>query len=68
MALESGAPIIPIYSNGKMFSKEREEVVIGKPIYIEELYDADLSERENINNINTYVRSKIIELGKKIEK
>lgn len=67
LALESGAPIIPVYQNGKAFAKERARVVIGKPIYVEELYDATLSERENIEKINQYVRNKIIELGKKIE-
>ena len=68
LALESGAPIIPVYNNAKPFSKERERVIIGKPIYVGELYDSSLSERENINNINAYVRSKIIELGKELER
>ena len=68
LALESGAPIVPVYQNGKAFARERAEVVIGTPIYVEELYDATLSERENIEKINQYVRNKIIELGKKIEK
>ena len=68
LAIESGAPIIPVYNNAKPFSKERERVIIGKPIYVEELYDFSLSERENINNINAYVRSKIIELGKELER
>lgn len=67
LALESGAPIIPVYSNGKPFAKQRERLVIGKAICVEDLYDTTLSEKENIRNINTYVRSKIIELGKKLE-
>ncbi len=68
LALESGAPIIPIYNNAKPFAKERERVIIGKPIRVEELYDTALSEKENIDNINNYVRSKIIELGKELER
>ncbi len=68
LALESGAPIIPIYNNAKPFSRERERVIIGKPIYVEELYDAALSEKENIDHINMYVRSKVIELGKELER
>ena len=67
LALESEAPIIPIYNNAKPFAKERERVIIGKPIYVDELYNSELSEKENIENINLYVRSKIIELGKKLE-
>lgn len=68
LALESGAPIIPIYNNAKPFGKERERVIIGKPISATDMYDPSLSEKENIANINAYVRSKIIELGKELEK
>lgn len=67
LALEADAPIIPVYSNAKIFSKERERIIIGTPINVRDLYDSNLSEKENINNINTYVRSKIIELGKQLE-
>lgn len=68
LALETDSPIIPIYNNAKPFGRERERIMIGKPISARELYDERLSEKENINNINTYVRSKIIELGKELEK
>lgn len=68
LALESGAPIIPVYNNGKHISKERERVIIGKPIDVSAMYDPTLSERENIANINAYVRSKIIELGKELQR
>ena len=68
LAMESGAPIIPVYNNGEAFSKKRTRVIIGKPIYIEELYNESISEKENIDNINQYVRNRIIELGKELEK
>ena len=68
LALESGAPVIPVYNNGKMMRGGRRRVVIGKPIDVSLLYDEALSERENIRIINDYVRSKIIELGQQIEK
>ena len=67
LALESGAPIIPIYSNAKLFGRERERVIIGKPIDVMSLYDNSLSEKENIHIINSYVRSKIIELKRNLE-
>jgi len=67
LALESGAPIIPIYSNGKVFARERAEIIIGKPIYVSELYNPALPERENISAINDYVRSKVIELREQLE-
>lgn len=67
LALESGAPIIPVYSNGELFSKKNEKVVIGKPIDAVAMYDSNLSDKENINNINAYVRRKVIELSEQIE-
>ncbi len=66
LALESGAPIIPVYHNGCAFRKERLQVVIGKPIDVLSLYDSTLSEKENAEKINHYVRSKIIELSKTV--
>lgn len=68
LALESGAPIIPVYSTSNFFSKKRKHVIIGKAIRVQELYDNTLSEKENINNINIFVRSKIIELEKQLKK
>ena len=67
LALQTGAPIIPVYSNGKLFSKKRLQVVIGKPVDARQLYDDSLSERENVSRINAYVRSKIIALGKEVK-
>ncbi len=67
LALESGAPIIPVYSNAEIFSNKRERLMIGKPIDAASLYDNNLSEKENIKNITSYVRSKIIELSEKLE-
>jgi 1-acyl-sn-glycerol-3-phosphate acyltransferase len=64
LALESGAPIIPVYNSGKYFSRERVRVVIGKPINVQEMYREELSYKENIEAINEYLRGKIIELGK----
>lgn len=68
LALESGAPIIPVYTNGKYFCKERTRVIVGKPICVESLYDATLSEKENIANINAHLRKKIIELGNELNR
>ncbi len=67
LALESGAPIIPVYNNGKMFSKENERVIIGEPIDVLTMYNDSLSEKENVKKINAHIRSKIIELGKQLE-
>lgn len=66
LALESGAPIIPVYNNGCAFRPQRLQVVIGTPIDAQAMYDPALSEKENVAVINTYVRSKIIELSKNV--
>lgn len=68
IALESGSPIIPVYSNGKYFAKERARVLIGEPIYVRDLYDETLTEKENIENINEYLRNTIIQLGHELDR
>ena len=66
-ALETGAPIIPIYTNGiygklKKKYKDRARVIIGKKIFVQDLYDSSKSEKENIEYINDYVKNRILEL------
>lgn len=68
LALESGAPIIPVYTNGNCFRKARNKVMIGKPFYVLDHYDGELSEKENIANITQLLRQRIIELGNELEK
>lgn len=67
LALESGAPIIPLYTNGAYFTEKRAHVVIGTPINVREYYDNNKSEKENITYITELLRNKIIELGKSYE-
>ena len=68
LALSSGAPIIPVYHNGAIFSRERARVIIGKPIDVREWYDDTLSESENIDAICKRLRGKVIELGNELER
>lgn len=63
IALESKAPIIPVYVNGENFSKKRARVVIGKPIDLASMYDESLDEKTNVDNMTELVRNKIIALG-----
>ena len=66
LALESGAPIIPLYTKGNYFTKSRTRLIIGKPINVRDYYDNSKSEKENITNITNILRNKIIELGEKL--
>ena len=72
-ALESGAPIIPVYTNGiygkqKKLKKDCARVIIGKKIFVRDLYDSNKSEKENIEYINDYVKNKILSLKALLEK
>ena len=71
-ALETGAPIIPVYTNGtygklKRIRKDRTRIIIGKKIYVQDLYDHNKSEKENIAYINDYIKNKIVELKELLE-
>ena len=68
LALESGAPIIPVYNSRRSFADKPGYVIIGKPINVRELYDDSLDEKTNISNITLFLRGKIIELGKELER
>lgn len=72
LALESGVPIIPIYTNGIYGKLKREKnscakIIVGDPIYPRELLSNDRSEKENIEWINNYVRDYIKKLRNILE-
>ncbi len=68
LALESGAPIIPVASNGSFLKKERMRTIIGTPVNVRELYDDSISERDNIDNITNILRNRIIDLKNELER
>ncbi len=63
LALQTNVPIIPVYTNGSYFKKERARVIIGKPIYLSELYNREQDYASNLKNISNELRNKIINLG-----
>lgn len=63
LALYADVPVIPVYTNGEYFKGKKAKVVIGKPISVKELYDANKSEKENLADITAFLRQKVIELG-----
>ena len=67
LALQTGSPLIPICNNGRFFEKRRMRIMVGTPIDVRALYNDELSEKQNIANITTHIREKIIELGKELE-
>ena len=68
LALESGAPIIPVYSNAQYFKKTPAKVIVGVPINVREFYDNTISDKENITKINDLLRGRILELKYELER
>ncbi|MBR3298145.1 MAG: 1-acyl-sn-glycerol-3-phosphate acyltransferase [Clostridia bacterium] len=62
LALASGVKVIPVYTNGAYFSKQRAKVVIGKPIDPTLFDDRSRTDKENIERLTEAMRAKIIEL------
>ncbi|MGI6781463.1 MAG: lysophospholipid acyltransferase family protein [Acholeplasmataceae bacterium] len=67
IALQTNAPIIPVYTNGSYMNKKRARLIIGEKIYLHDLYDESKSEQENISYLTNYVREYILTLGKKLD-
>lgn len=68
VALRSGAPIIPVYTDGVYFSMKRARMIIGTPIYARDFYDENLTEKENVKNIGKELRNVIMELRDELER
>ena len=68
IALESGAPIIPVYTNGSYFQKKRACVRIGTPIDARSMWRPEEDEKTNLERITEAVRQKVIELGNELER
>ena len=62
LALSAGAPLIPVYTNGRYFSRRRAVVLIGRPIDPTAFRSAERSEKETIAALNEAMRRRIIEL------
>ena len=68
LALTSGAPVIPVYTNGSYLKGKRAHVIIGKPIDVQALVDDTLTEKENIDKVNQVLRERIVELEHELQR
>lgn len=64
LALSSGVPVIPVYTNGSYFTKKRARVIIGTPIDPAQYVDSGRSPKENLACVTAAIRDRIIELEK----
>lgn len=59
IALKSGAPILPVYTEGKYGITKRSRVVIGDPIILSEHCKDGLSESEQLKYLTEFLQEKI---------
>lgn len=62
LAISAEVPVIPVFTNGKYFCRERARVIIGTPMDPRDYTDDSLGEKENIANFTNALRRRIIEL------
>ena len=62
LALMTGVPIIPVYTNGSYFNKKRARVIIGKPICAADLINEQDDYKTNLRTVTEALRNNIIEL------
>lgn len=67
ISMLSGAPILPVYTNGKYFTAQRAQVIIGTPIDVRAMIDPDLSDGENIQNITSFLQKQVTKLELELE-
>lgn len=67
LALETDTPIIPVYSTGKLFCKERNRVIIGTPLNLRDMADEGLTPAQNMENLTEQLRGTVIELKQQLE-
>lgn len=72
IALRSGVPIIPVYTDGSYGITKRAKIVIGEPINItdyltDKTIPADQVSKEEINRLNDILKDEIIKLQKFLE-
>lgn len=67
LALTTGVPVIPMYTDGSYFRRRGARVVVGTPVNVFDVVDNSLTERENVERAAAYMRERVISLGKELE-
>ena len=68
IALQSGAEIVPVYTDGVYHITKRAHVMIGDRINLRDYVQSEHPTKEEIQKCNDIVLAKIIELGEEVEK
>lgn len=64
IALQTGCPIIPVYTDGSYFCRKRASVIIGTPILPEEAVGQ--TDEEKIVSLTGIFRARIVKLGEEL--
>jgi 1-acyl-sn-glycerol-3-phosphate acyltransferase len=56
IALKAGAPIIPIISDGSYSLTKRTHIMVGDPIYMQDLFESPTPDKEELSRANDAVR------------
>lgn len=62
LSLESGVPIVPVWTNGAYFTRKRARMVIGTPLTPDRFSGMEGSGKEKITQYTRELREKIIQL------
>ena len=68
IAILSGAPIVPVYTDGNYFGKGNAYVMVGKKIYPNEVVPQNAEVSEKIKILTEYMRNKVVELKDETER
>lgn len=66
LALSTGAPVIPVYTNGSYFRRARARVAVGAPMDARRLARPELTQKENIALVTRAMRERVVELEKNL--
>lgn len=68
IALRSGAPVVPVATNGSYFNlKKRAHVMVGEPFYAADFVKEGLSDRENLKLVSARFKEIIREMQEKVD-
>ncbi len=67
IALHSGAPIIPVYTDGQYGFNKRSGIVIGTPIYLQDHYQGENPAEEDLKRLTALLEQKTAELKEFME-
>lgn len=67
LALTTGVPVIPVYTDGSYFRRRRARVIIGKPLALDAAVDAALPPKQQLAQASELLRKRMMELERMLD-